>query len=550
MKTPPSATSRISRRTMLARGGGALAGAWLAPRFSIGALRPENPSGYVVGEPGVESIGARILAEGGNAFDALVATALAGAIMNPQQTGVGGYATHAMLAYDGGRKIVALDANSIAPAAMGADTFKPGADGKVPGRINEFGWLATGVPGLIAGLHLVVQKFGTRPFSEALRPAIGLLRDGFPVSAGVASAVKGSAAELRKDPGSQKIYLPGGNPLPAGAIYRNPELADLLATLAQANSVEPFYRGDIAQRIAEGFQKNGGLVTTQDLAAYQARLVEPFALPWGEHVIHTCPLPCGGLSTLQMLAAMRAMDWGRMPAGLLRTQAQVEAMRLAWRDRLTLLGDPEFVKVPQAKLLSEDYARESAAKILAAVKAGKFLAHDVTPQDHGGTLNFSAVDKQGNFAALTLTHGNSFGARVTVDGLGLTLGHGMSRFDPHPGHPNAPGPRKKPLHNMVPTLVTREGRPVIAVGGRGGRKIPNAMLEFLIQSVAQGQSLEASMNAPRAHTEGSPLVEFEKAWAAADLPALAKLGYKVKTGTSATLSAVAIEDGGMRAAMR
>jgi gamma-glutamyltranspeptidase/glutathione hydrolase len=394
-----------------------------------------------------------------------------------------------------------------------------------------------------------VQKFGTRPFSEALRPAIDLLRKGFPFAASSASAIK-AAAQMAKDPGSAKIYFPDGKPLEAGATYRNPELAELLETLAKANSVEPFYRGDIAQRIAEGFQKNGGLVTAKDLAAYQARLVEPITLQWDEQTIHTVPLTCGGLSTLQMLAALRAMEWGKMPVGLARTHARLEAMRLAWRDRLTLLGDPEFVKVPQAKLLSEEYARECAGKIMATVKAGKLLAHEVTPRDHGGTLSFSAIDRHGNFAALTLTHGNGFGARVTVDGLGLTLGHGMSRFDPHPGHPNAPGPGKKPVHNMVPVLITHRGRPVLAVGGRGGRRIPNSMLQFLSQSVVLGKSLDASMNAPRFHTEGDATVEFEKAWIASELSALEKIGYKVKTGGAATLSAVAVEDGVMRAAMR
>ncbi len=533
---------------MLRRTAGAVAVGVFTPRILLGALRPESSHGYVVGEPGVEDIGAKILADGGNAFDALVATALAGAVTQPHQTGIGGYAAHAMLAHDGGRRITALDANSTAPAAMRADTFKLDARGNVPGRVNDHGWLASGVPGLIAGLHLIVQRFGTRPFSEALRPAIGLLREGFPIPAG---PLKAAAAQMAKDPGSRKLYYPNGDPLPVGSISKNPELAELLETLAKANSVEPFYRGDIAQRIAEAFQKNGGLVTTKDLAAYQARLVEPISFNWDEQTVHTCPLTCGGLTVLQMLALLRALDWGKMPAGLTRTHTRIEAMRLAWRDRLTLLGDPEFVQVPQAKLLSEDYARECAEKIQAAVKAGKFLAHAVTPQDHGGTLSFSAADQHGNFAALTLTHGNAFGAQVTVDGLGLTLGHGMSRFDPHPGHPNAPGPGKKPLHNMVPTLITRGGRPVIAVGGRGGRKIPNSMLQFITQSVILGKSLEASMNAPRIHTEGDKSVEFEQAWVESETTTLKKIGYNVKTAaTAAKLSAVAREDGAMRAAMR
>ena len=527
---------------------GAFASAIFSPRILIGAPRPDRSHGYIVGEPGVEGIGAKILAEGGNAFDAIVATALAGAVTQPHQTGVGGYAAHAMLAYDDGRRIIALDANSTAPAAMRVDTFKPDADGNVPGRVNEHGWLASGVPGLIAGLHLISQKFGTRPFSEALRPAISLLREGFLIPAG---PLKAAAAQMTRDPGSRKLYYPNGDPLPVGSISKNPELAELLETLAKANSVEPFYRGDIAQRIAEGFQKNGGLVTTKDLAAYQARLVEPITFNWDEQTVHTCPLTSGGLTMLQMLALLRALEWEKMPAGLSRTHTQIEAMRLAWHDRLTLLGDPEFVNVPQTKLLSEDYSHECAEKIQATVKAGKLLPHAVTLQDHGGTLNFSAMDKHGNFAAITITHGNAFGARVTVDGLGLTLGHGMSRFDPHPGHPNSPGPGKKPLHNMAPTLITRGGQPIIAVGGRGGRKIPNSIFQFLTQSVVLGQSFDVSMNASRIHTEGGNSLEFEQTWPESETTALKEIGYDVKTKTSAaTLSAVALEKDAMQAAMR
>jgi gamma-glutamyltranspeptidase/glutathione hydrolase len=251
-----------------------------------------------------------------------------------------------------------------------------------------------------------------------------------------------------------------------------------------------------------------------------------------------------------MLALLRAMQWDKMPADLTRTRARLEAMRLAWRDRLTLLGDPDHASVPLTKLLSEDYAAECAEQILASVKKGRIPDHGLTAHAQGGTLSFSACDKHGNFAALTLTHGNGFGAQITVDGLGLTLGHGMSRFDTHPEHPNAPGPGKRPLNNMVPTIVTRGGRPIMAVGGRGGRKIPNALLEMLTQVLVEGKSFAAAMDAPRVHTEGTAALEFQKEWPAEETEALAKAGYTVKTGGSATLSAVAAENGRMLAAMR
>ena len=535
----------ISRRAWMAGTSATCVAAWCR-----GAMRAESALGFVVGEPAVEGVGAKILADGGNAFDALIATALAGAVTELHQTGLGGYGTHGVFAAEGGRRIVALDANTAAPAAMRADLFQPGADGRVPGAIHEHGWLASGVPGVIAGLKLALDEFGTMPFRDVLAPAIRLTREGFRVSTGLAAAFAGSTAGLKKDAASARLYLSNERAPVAGSVWKNPALAEVIETLARANSAEPFYRGDLALRIAEAFAKNGGLVTAQDLAAYRARLVEPVSLAWGAHTVHTAPLTAGGFSVLQMLALLSALDWAQMPAGLPRTHARLEAMRLAWRDRLTLLGDPDFVDVPQAKLLSADYAREGAEQIMAAVKAGRILDHALAANPQDGTLNFSACDRHGNFGALTLTHGSSFGAQVTVDGLGLTLGHGMSRFDPRPGHPNAPAPGKRPLHNMAPTLITRQGRAIVAVGGRGGRKIPNALFEFLTQYLVEQRTFEAAMEAPRVHTEGDAALDFEKAWPAAETAALPKLGYRVKTGGSATLSAVADEGGALRAAMR
>jgi gamma-glutamyltranspeptidase / glutathione hydrolase len=540
-------TNSITRRKMLSRSVGAIAGSILVPNSLSGETPTGKTFGYVRGDPGTEHIGAKVLVDGGNAFDAIVANALAGAVSQPHQTGIGGYAAFGIFAYDGGRKIIALDANSTAPSGMTAEIFKLDAKGKVIDDANNHGWLATGVPGLIGGLHLIATKLGTRPFSEALQPAIRLLRDGFPFPGGPLVA---NAKQMMKDPGTRKLYYPDDKPLATGSIHRNPDLAALLETLAQANSAEPFYRGDIAQRIAEAFAKNGGLVTLKDLAAYQPRLVEPLSLKWEDRTLHTCPLTCGGFTVLQTLALLRALDFGKLPDGIQRMHTQIEAMRLAWHDRLTLLGDPDFVKVPQEKLLSDDYARECAERIQATVKRGELIHHAVTPQEHGGTLSFSSIDRHGNMAALTITHGNAYGAQVTVDGLGLTLGHGISRFDLQPGHPNCVAPGKKPLINMVPTLITRGGQATLAVGGRGGRRIPNSVLEFLVELLFRNQSLEDSLKAPRLHTEGTINLERNVAWSDEEAVALQKIGYKLKVAGAATLSAVAIENGEMRSAMR
>ena len=547
-------TPQLSRRRLLQHSAAALSVVGMSRR-SWGRSIGSADIGVVVGEATGQKIGMQVLADGGNAVDAIVAAALVATVASPAMTGIGGYGMTAVIAADDGRKIVAIDGNTVAPAAMPADLFQQPPVGKLPDGFSStdsnssIGWLSAGVPGILAGLQLALDHFGTRGFAEVVKPAIALARDGIPWTESLASSV-GDRRIFRSDSGSGKLFFPAGKPLSVGERFRNPDLAAMLSELANANSVEAFYRGDIAQCIADGFQKNGGLVTTQDLASYGARLVEPLKMTRGQYSIYTAPLTAGGLSILQMLLTLQAMNWDQLPVGLLKTHARIEAMRLAWRDRLSLLGDPEFSDAPVTRLMSEDYARDSAERIMAAVQAGKPLAHAVTRRPHTGTIHLSAADRHGNFAALTLTHGNTFGACVTVDGLGLTLGHGMSRFDPDPCHPNAPGPGKRPLHNMVPTIVTRDGKPVLAVGGTGGRKIPNGLFEVLTNFVVLDQSMKESIAAPRLHTEGDMALAVEKAWPAEETTALRNLGYTVTNSGGATMSAVALENGEFHQAKR
>lgn len=545
----------ISRRRFVSSAGAFFA-AGAGERFdSRRAAAAERDGGYVVGELTAERVGLQVLAEGGNAVDAMVAAALAAAIAAPASTGIGGYGLSAVVAM-AGQKIVAVDANTTAAASTPATLFQPDTAGRLPDGLSRSnwlsstGWLSAGVPGVLAGLQLCIDQFGTRGFGELVQPAIRLARDGFPCPAGLTTAIRGRQGLFARDPGSRVLYLPNGEPPRAGEPFRNLPLAELLETLARRNSVESFYRGDVAQRIADAFRQHGGLVTPQDMAAYRARLVPPLRWDFGERSIHTAPLTAGGLSVLQVLYALQVLDWPHMPAGLSRTHARIEAIRLAWRDRLSLLGDPDAVAVPAGRLLSLDYARESASKIREVVAAGRLLAHPVTRRDQGGTIHLSAADRNGNLVALTLTHGNGFGACVTVEGLGLTLGHGVSRFDPDPKHPNAPGPGKRPLHNMVPTVVAERGVPILAVGGTGGRKIPNALAEVLTQFVLLERPLREAMAAPRLHTEGDALIALEKTWPRDEVEPLQRLGYTVTTGGSANMSAVAVENGRLERARR
>jgi gamma-glutamyltranspeptidase/glutathione hydrolase len=523
------------RRTALKLAGAACFGGVLS-RAAAG--KPAG-GGRVEGHPEGAKAGAAVLAAGGNAVDAAVTAALVAAVVSPQLCGVGGYGGHMVVATADGRTVAGIDFNSAAPAGATPDMFPLDPNGRVRDQANFYGWRAAGVPGTLAGLQRALDRFGTRPFAAAAGPAIRIARDGAPVTAGLANTIRGSRARLAKDPGSAAVYLPGGEPPKAGATLKNPELAALLELLAKHGSVEPFYRGEVAARIAAAFQAHGGLVTTADLAAYRARAVEPLALAWHGHTIRTPPPTAGGLTTLEALAVLKHLGWDRWEATDPRlVRARLEALRLAWDDRLRYLGDPEKAAVPVDRLLSEGHIAGLADKVAQALRDGKPVPAQTDGRPAGGTTHLSAADANGMFVVLTLTHGGSFGAQVTVPGLGLTLGHGMSRFDPRPDHPNSPGPGKRPLHNMCPTVVLRDGRPVLAVGARGGRKIPNAVFEVLAQYAGRGADPAAAVAAPRLHTEGGLQVTMEPRWPEAEAAKLKEVGYTVARAASAVVSAV------------
>jgi gamma-glutamyltranspeptidase / glutathione hydrolase len=535
-----SMSKQISRREMLRLTGSAAALASLGGSGCIAATKRiprENPHGVIVGEPTGATAGMKVLADGGNAIDAVVTAALVSAIATPARCGLGGYGGHATLALADGKKVVSIDFNTTAPAAARGDMYPLDEKGEVKGRVNYTGWLAAGVPGTLAGLELVLKRYGTRSFREVTQPAIAFARDGVKMFNQMATTLRNPNAAWRRDPVMAKLYAPGGESLKAGELFKNPDLAAMLTTLAERNSADSFYRGDIAQRIADAFKKNNGLVTAADLGAYHARECEPESLLWNDFAIHTVPLTAGGLTIIEALTILRALKWDKMPATGGRVHARLEALRVAWRDRLESFGDPESVNVPVTRLLSEEYAQECADRILATVKAKKPLPLQIQFPVQGGTVNYSCVDRQGNLIALTLTHGSTFGAQVAVEGLGLCLGHGMSRFNPHPGHPNSPGPGKHPLTNMCPSVVLRDGKPVLAIGGAGGVRIPNSIFDVLTNYVVLGASLEKSVHAPRLHCPGALDVDVTKDWPSRDAGYLRDVGFKVKNGITAVVSA-------------
>jgi len=527
----------VDRRTALTILAGSLAAGVIDPRAALGQPRRRVGRGVVSGHLEGATAGERILEEGGNAVDAIVAAALVAGVVDIGACGPGGYGGHMTVAMSN-LPVRVIDFNSTAPAAARHDMFDTAPDGSVPGRVNERGWLAAGVPGTLGGMQLAIELFGTKSTGDLLAPAISLARGGVPLSEGTVRAIRGSLEFLRRDAGSARLLLIDGEPPSPGAVFRNPDLATMLESLAEAGTLDGFYRGEIGRVIAEAFQANGGIVTFDDMAAYHAHEVDPLVFEWMGQRVYTAPLTAGGATIVEALSILRALD---SSGGSLRSpRARLESLRIAWKDRLDLFGDPEHSDVPLARLLSPGYAQEMAGRVATAMGRGRALRMEALSREQDGTIHLSAADDEGNIAALTLTHGGGFGSGVTVPGLGLILGHGVSRFDPRPGHPNSPGPGKRPLHNMCPTIVSRDGRPWLALGGRGGRRIPNATFDVLA-GVLTGKTLDEAIAAPRMHTDGNMRVTLEESWPQADVDAIRQMGYEVRTGPSANISVAAIE---------
>jgi gamma-glutamyltranspeptidase/glutathione hydrolase len=538
-----STTRQYDRRSFLTKTGGALTG--FAAARAFGAEPASKTYGLVVGHPEGAAAGMGVLADGGNAVDAIVAGALVAGVVAVSRCGIGGYGGHMTIGMPlsagssprRGRakgKVTCIDFNSEAPAAARPDMFPVDAKGNVKGNVNMTGWLSAGVPGTMAGLQYALDKYGTQPFARLIAPAIRYARQGFPMN-----FIPGTPF-MRRDPGSAKLFFHNGKPLAKGETYRNPDLADMLQKLAEKGSVWDFYRGEIGRRIAEAFKRNGGLVTAQDLANYRPLEVAPLQLEWRGNTIATAPLTAGGLTVLQTIATIKALDHVGVPVpkGPARTHARLEAMRISWGDRLQLFGDQRHVDVPIERLLSEKYAEESARKVRSAIAGRRPVPVSTDGRTAPGTLNLCAVDRDGMMACITMTHGHSFGAQVTVEGLGLLLGHGMSRFDPFPGRPNSIAPGKRPLDNMSPTIVLQNDRPILAIGAAGGRRIVNGVFEVLFNRIGDGQSLEEAMTMPRLHTEGGLMINAESGRPEAEIQYLKQIGYSLRGPQQCYVSAV------------
>ena len=461
--------------------------------------------------------GLSMLRAGGNAIDAAVATHFALAVVNPEAGNIGGGGFLVARMADDAR--VALDFREKAPLAATPDMYLD-EEGRVTDR-GVIGHLASGVPGSVAGMEAAWKRYGTLPWSDLLQPAIRLARDGFVIEGSRLAAVPERLQDLRRFPSTTAIFLPGGEAPAAGSVFRQPDLARTLESIA-ADGAAAFYAGWIADSTVAQMVRGGGIITHEDLAAYEAVWRDPVTLGYRGYEIITMPPPSsGGITLGEMLNIVEGFDLAGM--GWLsadHVHVSVEAMRRAFSDRNYYLGDPDFVDIPTARLLSQAYADSLAATIDMRV-ASDSRAFNRVPEESTQTTHYSIVDPAGNAVAVTTTINSWFGSKVVVRGAGYLLNNEMDDFTSKPGVPNQFGlvqgeanaiePGKRMLSAMTPTIVVDStGATRLVTGTPGGPTIITTMFEAVTNFVDFGIPVRASVNAPRFHHQHLPdIVYFE-----------------------------------------
>jgi gamma-glutamyltranspeptidase/glutathione hydrolase len=476
--------------------------------------------------------GVEMFERGGNAVDAAVAAAFATGVVNPSSCGIGGGGF--ALIHDGkSHEDHLVDFRETAPARARPEMFV--RDGKVDPVLSLRGGLAIAVPGEVKGLARVLRDFGTLPLSTVLAPAIRYAEEGFPVGSHLAAELSANAEEIRRHPALAAVYLrPDGGLYAEGERLAEKHLAATLRAIA-AGGPSAFYEGPIGERIVAAVSAAGGIVDGTDLRAYREKLRRPLVARYRDLTVVAAPPSSGGAVVLEILNILEGYDLraeGARGAFGLHRIAQAEAA--AFRDRGRYYGDPDFVDVPLDRLLSKAYAEEIRRGIL-----GSDPARGEAPiRERGGTAHTSTLDAQGTAVALTSTINTAFGSMVLVPGTGIILNNEMDDFSAAPGVANVYGlvgtaanaiqAGKRPLSSMSPTIVLRDGAPVLAIGGSGGPRIISATLQTLVNVVDFGMDLEAAVAAPRIHDQAIPAKLFvEPALDAGIVAELRKLGHDV-----------------------
>jgi len=511
-----------------------------APAESIHAIPAEF--GMVVAQEKLGAqIGADILRQGGNAVDAAVATGFAMAVSYPRAGNIGGGGF--MVIHSAERnEDVAIDYRETAPAAATPDMFL-GPDGKPDADKSRNSALGIGVPGTVAGLALALEKYGSGHFTlaEIIKPAIDLARDGFVVADDTADTLPDLYRRAARWPNSAKSFSHvDGSPLQDGDRLIQSDLAATLTAIAEQGP-RGFYEGPVAEKLAKSVRDAGGIMTLDDLKSYQAVIRAPVRGSYRGYGIVSMPLPSSGgtvlLESLNILEGFPLADIKQGSAPSLHLM--IEAMKRAYADRARYLGDPAFVNAPTNILLAKDYAARQRAGIdLAHATPSTDMIAAAPPREGSNTTHYSIVDSKGNAVSNTYTLNFPYGVGLVADGTGVLLNNELDDFTAAPGASNAfglvgfeanlPGPGKRPLSSMSPTIVLKDGKPVLVTGTPGGSRIISAVLQIVVDVLDYRMDVAAAVAAPRVHHQWMPdVVRVEHGFSEDVLDGLKAKGHQV-----------------------
>ncbi|HEY1337877.1 MAG TPA: gamma-glutamyltransferase [Bryobacteraceae bacterium] len=513
-----------------------LAFAAALPAWSAQPVRARHGM-VVTRERHATNAGLQVLQSGGNAVDAAVAVGFALAVTHPSAGNIGGGGFMLIRLADG--RTTFIDFRERAPQKASRNMYLD-ADGKAT-QDSVIGYRASGVPGTVRGLEYADKKYGRKPWADLVRPAVELASKGFPLSYGQAQSLR-STRGLDRFPESDRIFRRNGKFYEAGDAFVQPELARTLDRIARLGAKD-FYEGESAGLLAKDMAEHGGLITLDDLKAYTAKERKPLTGTYKGYEIVTAPPPSsGGVGILQMLGVLDGTGYEKGGAGsAMSVHYMTEAMRRYFADRSEHLGDSDFVKVPLTSLLDPKYIAKLRSSIhperatpSSEVKAGAFNGHESVETTH-----YSVADAEGNIAIVTYTLNGGYGSKVTATGLGFLLNNEMDDFAPKPGEANMYGliqgeanaiaPGKTPLSSMTPTIVVKDGKPLLAVGSPNRPTIINTVLEVIVNVLDFGMNVQDAVNWPRFHHQWLPdELRMEPGYSPDTVALLEKRGYTVK----------------------
>ena len=514
----------------------------------VGPTKAVNPYQYIVVKSGTfnsasvtsahplaSMVGAAIMKQGGNAFDATIATQFALAVVYPGAGNIGGGGFTLARKKDG--SLIGIDYREAAPAKATRDMYLDAA-GNAQDALSQNGHLASGVPGTVAGIFATLP-YAKLPFAALIQPAIDLARYGFVITEREASSLNSTKKDFIKYSTKPTAFVKETK-WKVGDTLIQIELANTL-TRIQKNGAKGFYEGETATLIVDEMKRGGGLITLEDLKSYQAKLRTPIVFNYrGYGVISFAPPSSGGILIGQMLKMIEPFNVQKMGYQSAESvQLMIEVERLAYADRAAHIGDPDFYKVPQKTLLSNAYLKNR----MQDYKPGIAGSSDQTVAGNAPiseeTTHFSVVDPEGNMVAVTTTLNGGYGNRTVVGGAGFILNNEMDDFSAKPGSPNMYGaiggeansiaPHKRMLSSMTPTLLTKNNKPYLTVGTPGGTTIPTSVFKTIVNLVDFNMSLEDAINNPKFHHQWLPDdVSIEKTFNQNTKAALEKMGYRIK----------------------